>query len=122
MHVATSSYLTVHAWTIFLSYGILCRRAYCLKPFSEQYNDQSSRSLLWIPPKLLDVALRDSDLSSHFFGHLIKGGLFPAKMHIKDAAQHFAAIYLQANTEVRRALCLHFSHLSRHKGLQKYFA
>lgn len=83
------------------SFGSLCHRAYCLKPVSEQSNKQSAESLLWIPPKLVDVALRDPELSSHFFGHLIKGGLFPAKMPIKDAARHFAAIYLRGNAEVR---------------------
>eukprot|EP00884_Botryococcus_braunii_P018320 jgi/Botrbrau1/5171/Bobra.0172s0043.2 len=79
-------------------------RTYCLKSHGGHDVLQSEELLLWIPPRLIDAALRDPELASHFFGHLIRGGLFPPKLPARDAARQFAAIYAQGDKEERENL------------------
>ena len=80
-------------------------RTYCLKSHGGHDVLQSEELLLWIPPRLIDAALRDPELASHFFGLLIRGGLFPPKLPARDAARKFAAIYAQGDKEVRGQPC-----------------
>ena len=60
----------------------------------------SEELVIWIPARVMQC-VTDPELGQYLMDTVLKAGLMPSKLSAADAAQHWAAMFMDATPKVR---------------------